>query len=145
MKTCQAAFLLPMLLLACAPERPEARLKRTFEACVKGVETGNPAAVIECLDPQFTGPGGMDKRSAKLYLMGILKREKIGVTIFSSRIEVKGHDALQTVELVLTSRGESGLLPQDASRRTFLLKWIERDKAWRLRELLDASGGEGAN
>jgi hypothetical protein len=72
--------------------------------------------------------------------LGVLRREKIGVTIFSSRIEIKGREAFQTVELLLSSRS-GGLLPQDASRRTFLLRWVERDRTWRLRELVDASSG----
>ena len=113
---------------------------RAFEACVKGVESGDAGAVAERLDPNFTGPEGMDRDAARLYLLGVLRREKIGVTIFSSRIEIKGREAFQTVELLLTSRS-GGLLPQDASRRTFLLRWVERDRTWRLRELVDASSG----
>jgi len=37
------------------------------------------------------------------------------------------------------------LLPQDASRRTFLLRWVEKDGAWRLRALVDTEsrGDEG--
>lgn len=137
------AILLSFLLLACSPDSPEARVKQAFEACVKGVETGDGGAVIERLDPKFTGPEGMDKNAAKLYLMGVLGREKIGVTVLSSRMEVKGREAIQTVELLLTSRG-GGLLPQDASRRTFLLRWSEARGAWRLRELVDATVGSSS-
>jgi len=131
------AILVSLLLLACAPDSPETRVKRAFEACVKGLEVGDAGAVIERLDPKFAGPEGMDRNAAKLYLMGILRREKIGVTVFSSRVEVQGREALQTVELLLTSR-DSGLLPQDASRRAFLLRWTQREGAWRLRELVES-------
>jgi len=134
------ALFLPVLLLACSPENPETRVKQAFESCVKGVETGDAGAVIERLDPQFAGPEGMDRNAAKLYLLGVLRREKIGVTMFSNRIEVKGSEAIQTVEVVLTSRS-GGLLPQDASRRTFLLRWVETKNVWRLRELVDGAGG----
>jgi ketosteroid isomerase-like protein len=132
-----------LLLLACHPRSPEARVKLAFETCVKGVEAGDAGAVIENLDVRFTGPEGMDRNAAKLYLLGLLRREKIGVTVFSTQVEVKGREALQTVELLLTSRG-GGLLPQDASRRSFLLRWVEADGKWRLRELVDATVG-GAN
>ncbi len=130
------AILLSCLFLACAPSSPEARVKRAFEACVKGVETGDIDAALEALDPKFTGPEGMDKASAKLYLLGVLRREKIGLTIISSRIQVQGREALQTVEILLTSRS-GGILPQDASRHTFLLRWTETDDTWRLRELVE--------
>ena len=134
------AILLPLILLSCAPGSPEARVKSAFEACVKGLETGDPGAVIERLDPGFTGPEGMDRNAARLYLLGALRRERIGVTVLSSRIEVRGREAIQAVELLLTSR-DGGLLPRDASRRTFLLRWRETKGDWRLRELADGAAG----
>lgn len=143
MKAFRPAILLSALFLACTPDSPEARVKQAFEACVKGVESSDAGAVIERLDPKFMGPEGMDKNAAKLYLLGVLKREKVGVTVFSSHIEVKGREAFQSVELLLTSQG-GGLLPQDASRRSFLLRWVETEKKWRLRELVEAGGSPGS-
>ncbi len=140
MNAFRTLLLLSLLTLACASDRPEVRVKRAFEACVKGTETGDAAAVIERLDPQFAGPEGMDRNAAKLYLLGVLRREKIGVTVFSNQIDVKGHQAFQTVELLLTSKS-GGLLPQDASRRAFVLRWVETDGVWRLRELIDGTAG----
>ena len=140
MNPCRLAIPLPCLLLACSPTSPEAQVKRAFEECVKGVESGDAEAVIERLDPGFSGPEGMDRAAAKLYLLGVLRRERIGVTVISSRLDVRGREALQTVQVLLTSRG-SGLLPQDGTRRTFLLRWMERDGRWRLREMLEEAGG----
>ncbi len=140
MRALHPAILILLTLLACTPESPEARVKQAFETCVKGIESSDPGAVIDQLDTRFEGPGGLDRNGAKLYLLGVLRRDKIGVTVFSSRIEVKGREALQTAELLLTSQGSSGLLPQDASRRTFLLRWIEKDGNWRLRSVVDTEG-----
>lgn len=137
MRALYPVALILLTLLACARESPETRVKRAFGACVKGIESSDPGAVIERLDTRFEGPGGLDRNGAKLYLMGVMRRDKIGVTVFSNRVEVKGHEALQTTELLLTSQGGSSFLPQDASRRTFLLRWIEKDGAWRLRALAD--------
>lgn len=147
MRAIYPVVLILLTLLACDRESPEARVKQAFEACVKGIESSDPGAVIDRLDTRFEGPGGMDRNGAKLYLLGIMRREKIGVTVFSNRIEVQGREALQTTELLLTSQGGSGLLPQDASRRTFLLRWIEKDGAWHLRALVDTEsrGDEGLN
>ena len=140
MNLCRLAIPLPCLFLACAPTSPEARVKRAFEECVKGVESGDAEAVIARLDPGFSGPEGMDRASAKLYLLGVLRREKIGVTVLSSRIDVRGREALQTSELLILSRS-GGILPQDSTRRTFLLRWAEKEGHWRLRELQEEAGG----
>ena len=145
MRAAYPAVTILLTLVACAPEGPEARIQKAFETCVRGLESRDPGMVIDHLDTRFEGPGGMDRNGAKLYLLGILRRDKIGVTVFSNRIEVQGREALQTTELLLTSTGGSGLLPQETSRRTFLLRWIEKDGAWRLRALVDTEsrGDEG--
>lgn len=129
-----------LLLLACASGTPEGRVREAFRACVRGVEEGKAEAVIERLSPRFQGPDGMDAAAAKLYLMGVLRQEKVGVTVLSDQIEVKGSVANQTVDLLLTGRGE-GLLPQEASRRTFALRWEKKGSEWRLRELTQLQGG----
>jgi len=129
------ALLLP--LLACSPDSPEAQVKKAFETCVNAVESGDPAPVIELLSKDFAGPENMGKNEAKLYLAGVLSREKIGVTVFSNRVEIKGNRAEQGVELMLTSKGE-GFLPQDASRRIFLLRWEKQKGKWLLREMQES-------
>jgi hypothetical protein len=77
----------------------------------------------------------MGRNDAKLYLMGLLRQERVGITVLSSRIEAKGTQAQQAVEIILTSRSGSGLLPQDASRRLFQLRWERLEGRWRLRGL----------
>jgi hypothetical protein len=77
----------------------------------------------------------MTRDEAKLYVLGLLRQEKIGITVFSSRIEVKGSQATQAVEVVLTSRSGASLLPQDASHRLFLLRWERLEGEWRVRSL----------
>lgn len=137
-------FLLPGLLcvlFACGGQTPEAQVRSAFEATVDAVEAGDAATAAGRLSPRFEGPDGMDAGAAKLYLLGVLRREKVGVTVFANRVEVQGTQARQTVELLLTGRGEGSLLPQDASRRRFLLRWERRDGEWRLRELRPLEGG----
>lgn len=128
------------LLFACGGQSPEAQVRSAFEACVEAVEAGDAAGAAARLSPRFEGPDGMDAGAAKLYLLGALRREKVGVTVFADRVEVQGSQARQTVELLLTGRSEGGLLPQDATRRRFLLRWERRDGDWRLRELRPLEG-----
>jgi hypothetical protein len=129
-----------LLALACDRSGPEALIRKRFEACVKAVEAGDAAGAGAALGPRFSGPDGMDRGTARLFLMGVLRRERIGVTVLGQKLEVRGREAAQTVELLLTSRTGASLLPGESSRRTFLILWEERDGDWQIRELQDLQG-----
>jgi hypothetical protein len=126
-------------LTGCRKDSPEVQIQKAFDACVKAIEEADFDPPIKTLSPQFSGPEGMTRDDAKLYLFGLLRQEKIGITVFSSRITVKGSQATQTVEMVLTSRSGASLLPQDASHRMFLLRWERSEGDWRVRNL-ESSG-----
>jgi len=134
MKPLLLGLLIPVLV-SCRPESPEAQVRWAFQASVKSVETGNAAEAASVLAQDFSGPEGMDKASARLFLMGILKQGKVGITVLENRVIVQGSRAEQSVNLLLTSRGGSGLLPDETSRRLFLLSWERQGRHWKLREL----------
>ena len=127
-----------IVLAGCHKDSPEALIQKSFDACVKAIEEADPGSAVARMSPQFSGPEGMTRDEAKLYLMGLLRQEKLGITVFASRIEVKGAQGTQSVEAILTSRTGSGLLPQDASRRLFLLRWEQVDGDWYVRSLLES-------
>lgn len=129
--------LLTLSLLACHPESPEGQVKRAFETAVKAVDSGTPGPAVEILAKDFSGPEGMGFDEAKLFLLGVLSREKVGVTVLSSRIQVRGARADQSVEVLLTGRSGSGLMPQEASRHLYLLRWEQQQAKWKLRELTE--------
>jgi hypothetical protein len=133
-------LLLPILVvMACHPERPEAQVKRAYEDTVKAVEAGDASEAASFLAKDFSGPEGMSKADAKLFLLGILNREKIGVTTLGNRVNVRGNQAEQNLEVMLTSRsGSSGLLPDETSKRVFLLSWERQEGKWTLRELRES-------
>lgn len=120
-----------LLVLGCRSGSPEAQVRAAFAACVEAVEAAQPEPVIERLDPTFQGPDGMDRAQARLFLLGVLRRQKVGVTVLAQRVDVQGSTARQAVDLMLTGKG-GGLLPEDASRRTLHLTWREHKGAWRL-------------
>lgn len=123
-----------LALLACRSDKPEDQVRKAFETCRAAVEAGDAAAAAEPLDPDFRGPEGMDKGAARLFLMGTLRREKVGVTVLRNEVSVRDREAFQEVDLVLTGRG-TGLLPRDASRRSFGLHWRKARGDWRLLEI----------
>lgn len=126
-----ASVSMVLTLLACRSDKPEDQVRRAFEACVAAVEAGDAAAASEPLDAAFRGPEGMDKPAARLFLMGLLRRERVGVTVVQNDVAVRGGEAFQDVDLILTGRS-SGLLPQDASRRAFSLRWRKTGGDWKL-------------
>lgn len=113
-------------------------MKRAFQDSVKAVEAGDAGEAASVLAQDFSGPEGMDKASAKLFLMGILKQEKIGITVLENRVDVQGTRAKESVNLLLTGRGGSGLLPDETSRHLFLLSWERQGRHWKLRELQES-------
>ncbi|WP_257310600.1 hypothetical protein [Geothrix fuzhouensis] len=123
-----------LTLLACRSDKPEDQVRKAFGACVAAVEAGDAAAAAEPLDAGFRGPEGMDKPAARLFLMGIFRQEKVGLTVVRNEVTVTGNEAFQEVDLLITGRS-GGLLPQDASRRSFGLRWRKAGGDWRLLEL----------
>jgi hypothetical protein len=101
---------------------------------VRAVEAGDAAGAVDQLSPGFTGPEGMDRGGARLFLLGILRQEKVGLTVLTQRVEVRGAQAAQEVDLLCTGRTGS-LFPQEGSRRTLVLRWELRDGQWKIRAL----------
>jgi len=137
--TLAAALSILGFLTACHPDRPEDQVRKAFETCRAGVESGDVAEATSSLDPEFRGPDGMDKATARLFLLGILRQEKVGVTVLRNEITVKKSEALQEVDLLLTGRSGS-LLPQDASHRSFRLRWRKSSGGWKLLEIQPLDG-----
>ncbi|HEX4844703.1 MAG TPA: hypothetical protein VFV26_00700 [Geothrix sp.] len=126
-----ASVSMALALLACRSDKPEDQVRRAFETCVAAVEAGDAAAATEPLDAAFRGPEGMDKPGARLFLMGLLRQEKVGVAVIRNDVALRGNEAFQDVDLILTGRS-GGLLPQDASRRAFSLRWRKAGGDWKL-------------
>jgi hypothetical protein len=121
------------VLLACRSDKPEDQVRQAFKGCVAAVEAGDAAAAAGPLDAAFRGPEGLDKPGARLFLAGLLRREKVGITVLRNEVTVQGAEAFQEVDLLLTGGG--GLLPRDASRRAFGLRWRKTGGDWRITEI----------
>ena len=137
--TLAAALSILGFLAACRADQPEDQVRKAFEACRAGVESGDAVEATSNLDPEFQGPDGMDKATAKLFLLGILRQEKVGVTVVRNEITVRRGEAFQEVDLLLTERS-GGLLPQDASHRSFRLRWRKTRGDWKLLEIQPLDG-----
>ncbi len=121
-------------LVACQSAKPEDQVRKAFETCRAAVEIGDAAAATAPLDPAFRGPEGLDRATTRLFLMGTFRREKVGVTVVRNEVAVRGNEAVQEVDLILTGRS-GGLLPEDASHRGFRLSWRRVQGEWLLREV----------
>ena len=132
-RACSIAACL-LLLVACHQQQPEERIRAAFEGCRTAVEAGDADRAAAPLAADFRGPEGMDRATARLFLAATLRRERVGVTVLRDAIRVNGREADQEVDLVLTGR-TGGLLPQETSRRHFLLHWREEGGTWNLVEI----------
>jgi hypothetical protein len=128
------------LLAGCRQETPEGRIRKAFAGCVEAVEAGDASSATQRLSPRFTGPEGMDKGAARLFLMGILAREKVGVHVVAQDLTVRGAMAVQTVDLFLTGRAGKGLIPDEGSRRTYVIRWEREGGEWIIREIQESDG-----
>ena len=127
------------VLLACRSDKPEAQVRRAFETCRAAVEAGDAAAAAAPLDPAFRGPEGMDRATARLFLLGTFRQEKVGVTVVRNDVAMRGSEAFQEVDLILTGRSGS-LLPQEASQRSLRLRWRKAGSDWTLLEIQSLDG-----
>lgn len=133
---------LPVLLLvlaACGRKGPEDQVRAAFEDCRSAVEAGDPGRAVAPLDAGFRGPEGMDRPAARLFLASLLRRERVGITVIRNHVRWDGPDLVQEVDLILTGRA-GGLLPEETSRRSFLLRWRQRGDAWKLAEIQSLQG-----
>ena len=136
---CVVALAILGSLAACRPDRPEDQVRKAFEACRQAVEAGDAAAATAPLDPTFNGPDGMDKATTRLFLLGSFRQEKVGLTVMRNEVAIRGSEAFQDVDLILTGRS-GGLLPQDASHRSFRLRWRQTGGIWKVMELQSLDG-----
>lgn len=122
-----------LALLACSPQSPEEQVKRTFHELVKKVEASDAPGAVAFLAPDFEGPDGLDKGTLQFMLVGILRDQKVGVTVLQESVRVEKRLAYHDVAVLLTGRAGKSLLPDDSSRKSYRLKWELKDKAWRLK------------
>jgi hypothetical protein len=144
MRQSVASVCVLLALVACRTDKPEDQVRKAFERCRAAVEAGDASVATALLAPAFRGPDGMNRATARLLLLGLFRQEKVGVTVVSNEVAVKGGEALQEVDLILTSRRD-GLLPQDATRRGFRLRWRKSGGDWMLLELLPLEGSQALN
>ncbi len=125
-------------LLACKQVSPEDQVRKAFAATVEAVEKGDANAATEVLSEDFQGPEGMDRGAARLYLMGVFRQQKVGVTVLANRVQINRDGALQAADLVFTSKG-GGLIPEDMGRRSYVIRWRKTGSHWKIRSV-EATG-----
>jgi hypothetical protein len=136
---CWPVLLLLPALTACDRRDPEDQVRAAFETCRAAVEAGDAARAAAPLAEDFRGPEGMDRATARLFLAGLLRRERVGVTVIRNQLRRDDPDIVQEVDVVLTGRG-GGLLPEEASRRSFRLRWRRLGGDWKLAEMQTPEG-----
>jgi len=124
-----------VIWMGCTTEGPEAQVKRSFDRCVQDLERGDGPAALEVLSPGFEGPEGMDRDAARLFLLGLLKQDRLSITVLQSQITAREQEATQEISAVVIQKGGGTVLPKDSSRQSFRIRWEKRKGDWRVRGL----------
>lgn len=123
-----------LLLAACQSDKPEAKVRAAFDRAKAAIEASDAAGALEVLAKDFKGPEGLDRATARFVLMGIFRQGAVGITVLRNEVAPEGAGFHQQVDLLLTQKG-GGLLPSDAGRRTYLLRWKLEGGEWRIGSL----------
>ena len=121
-------------LLACKQGSPEDQVREAFASTVEALEKSDAGAATDMLSQDFQGPEGMDRGAARLYLMGVFRQQKVGVTVLANKVQINRDGALQAVDLVLTAKG-GGLIPEDMGRRSYVIRWRKTGNHWKIRSV----------
>ncbi|MDE3244532.1 MAG: hypothetical protein KGN80_00480 [Acidobacteriota bacterium] len=124
-------------LVACRQGSPEDQVREAFASTIEAIEKSDAAGATEMLSQDFQGPEGMDRGAARLYLMGVFRQQKVGVTVLANRVQINREGALQAVDLVLSSKG-GGLVPEDMGRRGYVIRWRKTGSQWKIRNVESA-------
>lgn len=124
-------------LTACQQGSPEDQVRAAFASTIEAVEKSDAGGASEILSQDFQGPEGMDRGAARLYLMGVFRQQKVGVTVLANHVQINRDGAVQAVDLVLTSKG-AGLIPEDMGRRSYVIRWRKTGSHWKIRNVESA-------
>jgi len=122
-------------LAGCQNDSPEARIHKAFDLALSAAEAGDVPHALKVLAPKFVGPEGVDRDGAGLFLAGPFKTSRMGVTILSQKLVVDGNQAVQSLDVFITTRPGGALMPQEKSRQGLVLRWEQRDGEWLVREV----------
>jgi outer membrane murein-binding lipoprotein Lpp len=124
------AFVVAATLLAgCAGPPDEAALRDRIDRLQVAVEARDAEALLDAVDEDFGGPGGMDRAGLARYAsLMLLRQQRVGVTIGPIAIELYGDRATAQFDAVVT--GTNRFVPEGVEARRVETVWRREGQDW---------------
>lgn len=124
------AALLAMLALAgCARPPDEAALRERIESMQVAIEARDADTLLDAVDEDFGGPGGMDRAGLGRYAtLMLLRQQNVGVTIGPVAVELHGDRASAQFDAVVT--GTNRFIPEGVEARRVETVWRREGDDW---------------
>lgn len=121
--------LLAMSLVACGRPADEEALRERISAMQEAIEARDAGSLLAAIDPEFGGPGGMDRDGLRRYAtMLLLRQQHVGVVIGPIEVERHGDRASARFDAVVT--GANRFVPEGVEARRVETIWRRSGGDW---------------
>lgn len=118
-----------LMLAACASPPDEAALKDRIDGLQTAIEARDTDALLDAVDADFGGPGGMDRDGLRRYAtLMLLRQQNVGITIGPVEVELHGERAAARFDAVVT--GSNRFLPEGVEARRIETAWRRDGDDW---------------
>jgi ketosteroid isomerase-like protein len=118
-----------LALSGCAAPPDEAALRTRIADLQGAVEARDTDALLEAVDADFGGPGGMDRDGLRRYAtLMLLRQQNVGVAIGPVEVALHGDRAAARFDAVVT--GSKRFLPEGVEARRVETVWRREGDDW---------------
>lgn len=116
-------------LAGCADPPDEAALRARIDSLRAAIETRDADTLLDAVDPEFGGPGGMDRDGLRRYAtLMLLRQQNVGVTIGPVGVELHGERAAAHFDAIVT--GSNRFIPEGVEARRVETVWRLEGDDW---------------
>lgn len=117
------------ILAGCANPPDEAALRARITSLQEAIEARDADTLLDAVDPEFGGPGGMDRDGLRRYAsLMLLRQQNVGVAIGPVEVELRGDRAAARFDAVVT--GSNRFLPEGIEARRVETVWRLEGGDW---------------
>jgi len=116
-------------LTACATPPDEAALRERIGGMQAAIEARDADTLLDAVDEDFGGPGGMDRDGLQRYAtLMLLRQQNVGVTLGPVDVELHGDRARARFDAVVT--GTNRFIPEGVEARRVETVWRREGDEW---------------
>lgn len=124
-----ALIVLAALLVGCASPPDEAALRERIAGLQAAIEARDADALLDAVDGEFGGPGGMDRDGLRRYAtLMLLRQQRVGVVVGPIEVELHGDRAAARFDAMVT--GANRFVPEGVEARRVETVWRRDGDDW---------------